>query len=123
MAILFGVSEMKSNEIAYSDFEKVDLRVGKIVEVLDFPEAHKPAYKLKIDFGPQIGIKQSSAQLVANYTKAELIGKLVVCVVNFPVKQIGPMKSEVLTTGFPDGKGNCFLITVDKTAPLGGKLY
>ena len=123
MSKLFGVSEMKSNEITYSDFEKVDLRVGKIIEVLDFPDARKPAYKLKIDFGSQIGIKQSSAQLVANYTKAELVGKLVVCVVNFPVKQIGPMKSEVLTTGFPDGKGNCFLTTVDKNALLGGKLY
>lgn len=114
---------MKASEISYNDFEKVDLRVGKILEVLDFPEAKKPAYKLKIDFGSEIGVKWSSVQVVSNYSKQELIGKLVVCVVNFPPKQIGPFISEVLTTGFPDGKGNCFLTTVDKPAELGGKMY
>ncbi len=111
------------SKINYSDFEKVDLRVGKIIEILDFPEARKPAYKLKIDFGSEIGTKWSSAQVVTHYSKEELLGKLVVCVVNFPTKQIGPFKSEVLTTGFPDGKGNCFLTTVDKPAELGGKMY
>ncbi len=110
-------------QINYSDFEKVDLRIGKIIEVLDFPEARKPAYKIKVDFGSEIGTKWSSVQAVANYSKTELLNKLVVCVVNFPPKQIGPFKSEVLTTGFPDGKGNCFLTTVNKPAPLGGKLY
>lgn len=113
----------KMNEIAYSNFEKVDIRVGKIVEVLDFPEARKPAYKLKIDFGSEIGTKWSSVQVVPNYSKEELLGKFVACVVNFPPKQIGPFVSEVLTTGFPDGKGSCILTTVDKQVPLGGKLY
>jgi tRNA-binding protein len=109
--------------IEYSDFEKVDIRVGKIIEVADFPEARNPAYKLRIDFGEEIGIKKSSAQLPANYTKAELEGKLVLAVVNFPARQIGPTISEVLTLGLPDGNGNCVLITPDKDAPLGGKLY
>jgi tRNA-binding protein len=109
--------------IEYSDFEKVDIRVGRIIEVLDFPEARNPSYKLKIDFGDEIGIKKSCAQLPANYTKEELQNKLVLGVVNFPPRQIGPAVSEVLTFGVPDGKGNCVLITADKDAPLGGKLY
>lgn len=109
--------------INYEDFEKVDIRVGRIVEVLEFPEARNPAYKLKIDFGEEIGIKKSSAQLPANYKKEELEGKLILAVVNFPPRQIGPTVSEVLTLGVPDGKGNCYLVTPDKNAPLGGKLY
>lgn len=109
--------------INYEDFEKVDIRVGRIVEVLDFPEARNPAYKLKIDFGDEIGVKKSCAQLPANYTKAELKDKLVLAVVNFPPRQIGPAISEVLTLGVPDGNGNCFLITPDQESPLGGKLY
>lgn len=109
--------------IKYEDFEMVDIRVGKIIEVAEFPEARNPAYKLKIDFGEEIGVKKSSAQLPANYSKEELQGKLVLAVVNFPARQIGPTVSEVLTLGLPDGKGNCVLITADKNAPLGGKLY
>lgn len=109
--------------ITYDDFERVDIRLGRIVEVADFPEARKPAYKLVIDFGSEIGLKKSSAQLPARYSKEELIGKLVLGVVNFPPRQIGPVKSEVLTLGMPDGSGNCVLVTVDKEAPLGGKLF
>lgn len=107
----------------YDDFEKLDIRVGKIVEVEDFPEARKPAYKLRIDFGAEIGVKRSSAQLPPNYTKEELEGKLVLAVVNFPPRQIGPVMSEVLTLGVPDGNGECYLITPDRPAPIGGRLY
>jgi len=108
---------------AYEDFEKLDIRVGKIIEILDFPEAKKPAYKLKIDFGKEIGIKKSCAQLTHNYSKEELKDKKVLAVVNFPPRQIGPAISEVLTLGVPDAKGECILITPDKNVPLGGKLY
>lgn len=107
----------------YEDFEKLDIRVGKIVEVHNFPEARKPAYKLKIDLGDELGIKTSSAQLPQNYEPEELDGKLVLCVVNFQPRQIGPVKSEVLTLGVPDGTGDCILITPDKDVPLGGRLY
>lgn len=105
------------------DFAKLDIRVGKIIEVNDFPEAKKPAYKLKIDFGSEIGIKKSTAQLVKNYTKEDLTGKLILGVVNFPPRQIGPEVSEVLTLGVPDESGECILITPDKNSPIGGKLY
>ena len=107
----------------YDDFTKLDIRVGEIIEVLDFPEARKPAYKLLINFGDEIGIKKSSAQLPANYTKEELIGKQILAVINFPPRQIGPVKSEVLTLGVPDGNGECFLVTPDSNTPLGGRLY
>lgn len=109
--------------IAFEDFEKVDIRAGEIVEVLDFPEARKPAYKLKIDFGPEIGVKKSSAQLPTNYSKEELNGKKVVAVVNFPPRQIGPFVSEVLTLGVPGENGECVLVLPDERAELGGKLY
>ena len=106
------------------DFQKLDIRVGKILEANDFPEAKKPAYKLKVDFGPEIGIKNSSVQIVALYKKEELIGKLVLGVVNFPLRKIGPFESEVLTLGVPDGEGKVILITPDKQNPvLGGKLF
>ncbi|MDO8728905.1 MAG: tRNA-binding protein [bacterium] len=106
------------------DFQKLDIRVGKILEVDDFPEARKPAYKLKIDFGPEIGTKDSSVQITTLYTKEELIGKLVLGVVNFPPRMIGPFKSEVLTLGVPDSDENVILITPDKkTSVLGGKLF
>jgi len=109
---------------SYGDFVRIDLRVGKIVAVEDFPEARKPAYKLKIDFGPEIGTKVSSAQLVKHYEKEELVDKLVVGVVNFPPRQIGPFVSEVLTTGVPDVEHECILITPDKdSAVVGGRLY
>lgn len=106
------------------DFLKLDIRVGKVIAVEDFPEARKPAYKLTIDFGPEIGAKRSSAQLVAHYTKADLQGKLVLGVVNFPPRQIGPFISECLTLGVPDGEGNCYLIQPDSDmAVVGGRLY
>lgn len=109
--------------ISYDEFEKVDIRVGRIIDVQDFPEARKPAYKLTIDLGEELGTKKSSAQLPANYTKEELQGKLVLAVVNFAPRQIGPFMSEVLTLGMPDSNGDCMLVTVDKDVPLGGKLY
>ncbi|MDD4983574.1 MAG: tRNA-binding protein [Candidatus ainarchaeum sp.] len=107
--------------ITWDDFEKVDLRVGTIVSVEDYPEAKKPAYKLKIDFGKEVGIKVSSAQIVSLYKKEELIGKQVVCVTNFPPKQIGKFMSEVLTTGFYTDKG-VVLAVPDKKAENGSKL-
>ncbi len=108
----------------FDDFQKLDIRVGKIIEVEDFPEAKKPAYILTINLGDEIGIKKSSVQIVSLYKKEDLGGKLVLCVVNFPPKQIGPFYSEVLTLGIPDKEGNCILITPDiKTAVIGGRLY
>ncbi len=109
--------------ISYGDFEKVDIRVGKIVKVEDFPQARKPAYKLTIDFGPEIGLKKSSAQITKHYTKDELPGRLVMAVVNFPPKQIGPFISEVLTLGVPDGDGGVVLLTPTHNVPVGGKMF
>lgn len=106
------------------DFNKLDIRVGKIIEVNDFPEARKPSYKLKIYFGAEIGIKQSSAQLVKYYKKEDLVGKKILGVVNFPPRQIGPFISEVLTLGVPDENHECVLIAPDKDqAIVGGKLF
>lgn len=106
------------------DFEKLDIRLGKIIEVEDFPEAKHPSYKLKIDFGPEIGIKKSAAGIADLYKKEELKGKLVLGVVNFPPRQIGPFVSEVLTLGVPDKEGRCVLVVPDKEiAKIGGKLY
>lgn len=106
------------------DFQKLDIRVGKVVEVQDFPEARKPAYKLKIDFGPEVGVKNSLVQIVALYKKEELMGKLVLGVVNFPPRMIGPFESEVLTLGVPDAEGNVILVTPDLPgATLGGKPF
>lgn len=108
----------------YDDFQKLDIRVGVIVAVDDFPEARKPAYKLTIDFGPEIGTKRSSAQLVYYYKKDELVGKKVLGVVNFSSRQIGPFLSEVLTLGVPDADHECILIVPDKDqAEIGGRLY
>jgi tRNA-binding protein len=109
--------------ISFHDFEKVDIRVGKVTQVEDFPEARKPSYKLQIDFGEKIGAKKSSAQLVSNYTKEELLDRYVLCVINFPPRQIGPVMSEVLVVGVPDESGECILIKPDNDVPLGGKLY
>lgn len=111
------------NIINYSDFEKIDIRVGEIIKAEDFPEAKKPAYKLTIDFGLKIGIKKSSVQITKNYTKKELMGKLVVGVVNFPPKQIGPFFSESLTLGLPDENGNVVLLMPTKSVPKGGKMF
>ena len=108
----------------YEDFKKLDIRVGKIIEVGDFPEAKKPSYKLKIDFGNEIGVKVSSAQLVKHYTKEQLQGKLVLGVVNFPPRQIGPFLSEVRTLGVPDSDKECILVIPDiDGAAIGGQLY
>jgi len=109
--------------ISYDDFEKVDIRVGRIIAVEDYPEARKPSYKLEIDFGAEIGIKKSIGQFVANYPKEQLKDKLVACVTNFPPRQIGKTVSEVLTLGFADENGHPTLITPTKIIPLGGKLY
>ena len=109
--------------ITYDEFDKVDIRVGKILNVEDFPQARKPAYKLEIDFGAEIGVKKSSAQLTTNYTREELIGKLVIAVVNFPPKQIGPFLSEALTLGVPDGNGGVVLLCPTHEVPLGGKMF
>lgn len=107
----------------FDDFQALDIRVGKIIEVEDFPEAKNPSYKLKIDLGEEIGIKKSCAQLVKNYSKEDLRDKLVLCVVNFPPRQIGPALSEVLTLGVPDKDNECILINPDKNVPIGGRLY
>jgi tRNA-binding protein len=109
--------------ISFADFEKVDIRIGTIIEVLPFPEARKPALKLKIDFGPAIGVKKSSAQITKHYTAAELVGRQVAAVVNFPPRQIGPFMSEVLTLGFPDEEGGVVLVAVTHAVPNGGKLF
>ena len=108
--------------IEFKDFQKLDIRVGKIIEVEDFPEARNPAYKLKIDLG-EIGIKKSSAQLVKNYTKEDLKDKLILCVVNFPPRQIANFMSEILTLGVPDKDNECILIQAEKEVKIGAKLY
>ena len=108
--------------ITYSDFEKVEIRVGRILVAEDFPEARKPAYKLTIDFG-ELGQKRSSAQITKHYSKDDLVGKLVMAVVNFPTKQIGPFMSECLTLGFADEQGDVILAIPDKDAPLGSRLF
>lgn len=109
--------------ISFEDFDKVDIRVGRIVRADSFPEARKPAYTLSIDFGPVIGTKTSSAQLTARYTAEALVGRLVVAVVNFPPRQIGPFLSEVLTLGVPDENGHVVLLAPDKDVPLGARMF
>ncbi|MBS3102112.1 tRNA-binding protein [Candidatus Woesearchaeota archaeon] len=106
----------------FEDFQKLDIRVGKIIEIESFPEAKKPSYNLKIDLGKEIGIKKSCAQ-ITNYSKEELKGKLVLCVVNFPPRQIGSAISEVLTLGVPDNEGNCIVVQPERNVPIGAKLY
>ena len=109
--------------IAFDDFLKVDVRVGTVVGVEPFPQARKPAFKLRIDFGPEIGVKKSSAQITANYTAETLLGRQVVAVVNFPPRQIGPFMSEVLTMGFPDEHGEVVLLSPERRVPDGGRLF
>ncbi len=112
-----------ASPISFDDFMRVDVRVGTIVEVLPFPEARKPAYKLRIDFGPEIGIKRSSAQITVHYTAEALLGRQVAAVVNFPPRQIGPFMSEVLTLGFADDKGAVVLIGPGQAVPNGSRMH
>ncbi len=108
--------------ITWTDFEKVELRVGRILEARTFPEARKPAYLLQVDFGPELGTRKSSAQITVNYTPEQLVGRLVIGVVNFAKKQIGPHVSECLVTGFEDEAGAIVLCVPERDAPLGAKL-
>jgi tRNA-binding protein len=108
--------------LTWDEFEKVDLRAGTILEAREFPKARKPAYQLVLDFGPEIGIKQSSAQLTHHYTPATLVGRQVLAVVNFPPKQIGPFRSEVLVLGVPDAEGHIVLTALTTPVPNGGQL-
>lgn len=109
--------------ITFEDFMKVDIRIGTIVEVAEFPEARKPAYKLKIDFGDEIGVKKCSAQITVHYSPDDLAGRKVAAVVNFPPRQIGPFMSEVLTLGFADDNGDIVLIGIDRDAPNGSRMH
>ncbi|WP_026464739.1 tRNA-binding protein [Adhaeribacter aquaticus] len=111
------------NNIDWSDFEKIDIRVGTIIEVQPFPEARKPAYKIKVDLGPELGIKKSSAQITVNYSAAELLGRQVVCVVNFKPKQVANFVSEILITGFPDSNNNIVLTQPGLPVPNGSRLF
>ena len=116
-------SSERKPEISFADFDRVDIRAGTIVEAEPFPEARKPAIKLKIDFGPAIGVRKSSAQIVARYDLAELPGRQVAAVVNFPPRQIGKFMSEVLTLGFADEAGEVILIAPDSAVPNGSRLF
>ncbi len=109
--------------IVFSDFAKVDVRVGRIVEASDFPEARKPAFRLAIDFGPAVGVKRSSARITRHYAARDLVGRLVVAVVNFPPKRIGPFASEVLVLGVPDAAGEVVLLAPDRDVPLGARMF
>ena len=113
----------ESSTILFDQFLAADIRVGTVVEVQPFPEARKPALKLRIDFGPEIGIKRSSAQITAHYGPEDLVGRQVAAVVNFPPRQIGPFMSEVLTLGFPDAAGEVVLFKPDREVPLGARLF
>ena len=111
------------NYIAFEDFEKVDIRVGKVVDVETYPEARRPAFKVWVDFGPEIGVLKTSAQITVHYSVEDLPGTLVGGVINFPSKQIGKFMSEFLLLGFPDDEGNVVLMQPNKNVPLGGRLF
>lgn len=116
------VSGVHMDTIGWDDFIKVELRVGRVVRAEPFPEARKPAYVLHVDFGPELGVRKSSAQITAHYRPEDLVGRLVVAVVNFPKKQIGPLMSECLVTGFHDADGAVALCVPDRDVPLGTRL-
>jgi len=116
-------SAAPKSEIGFADFQKVDVRVGTVVAVQDFPEARRPAYKLWIDFGPEVGQHKTSAQITRRYTRAELLGRQVAAVVNFPPKQVGKFLSECLVLGFPDAEGEVVLVEPGRPVPNGGALY
>jgi tRNA-binding protein len=109
--------------LSYAEFQRIDIRVGRIVLVEEFPAARKPAYKLQIDFGADIGVKKSSVQVTKHYSRAQLLNRLVVAVVNFPPKQIGPYMSEVLTLGVPDSDGDVVLLVPEQDVPVGGRMF
>lgn len=118
------MAETKTDgSISFDDFLAVEIRVGTITDAQEFPQARKPAYKLTIDFGPEIGVKKSSAQITKHYTPETLIGRQVLAVVNFPPRQIGPMKSEVLTLGLSDENGDVVLIAPERSVPDGGRMH
>lgn len=119
----FHLMTAQAAPLSYGEFDRVDIRVGRVVEVADFPEARKPAYRLRIDFGPGIGIKKSSAQATKHYAKADLLNRQIVAVVNFAPKQIGPYLSEVLTLGVPDGEGGVVLLVPERDVPIGGRMF
>ncbi|MEM9580978.1 MAG: tRNA-binding protein [Pseudomonadota bacterium] len=110
-------------EISFDDFMKVDIRAGRVIEAAPFPEARKPAIKMKVDFGEEIGVRKSSAQVTVHYTPETLVGKQVLAVVNFPPRQIGKFMSEVLVLGIPDADGDVVLLRPDQDVPLGGRMY
>lgn len=118
-----AIASPLADRIAFDDFLKVDIRIGEVVRAEPFPEARKPAFKLTIDFGAEIGVKRSSAQITRHYTLDQLTGRKVAAVVNFAPRQIGPFMSEVLTLGFPDADGEVVLVGVDRDAPNGGRLF
>jgi tRNA-binding protein len=118
----FSPTAPRADEIGFDDFLKVDIRIGTIIEVNDFPKARKPSYQLKIDFGPVIGVKRSSAQITALYSKEDLMGRQVAGVVNFPPRQIANFFSEVLTLGFADENGDIVLLAVNEPVPNGARM-
>lgn len=117
------MNDDNSTLIDYADFRKVDVRVGTIIAAEPFPEARRPAYRLRVDFGPGLGERKSSAQITAHYRPEDLVGRQVVAVVNFPPKQIGPMRSEVLVLGVPDAEGEVVLLAPERPVPNGGRMY
>lgn len=117
------MTDSPAGRITFDDFLKIDIRVGEIVEAAPFPQARKPAIRLVVDFGPELGLKKSSAQITRHYQPEDLVGRRVLAVVNFPPRQIGPMMSEVLTLGVPDNDGEVVLIRPDLDTPLGGRMF